>query len=304
MALGSYITKFTTNLDKIIERETLTSDLNMDGSLLGELSGAGEIKIPSIAMDGLGDYSRSEGFAAGSITTEWKTYQLRFDRGREFVIDAMDDEERAAIVSANAMAEFDRTKVVPEVDAVRFSILAEKAETTVSAALTTADGALDAVLKAEQVMEDSGAELSECLLYCTSAVKGLLRKAQSYRLSQGEDPNGRFQKFDDMKLVTVPTARFYDAIDLLDGKTTGETAGGYRKHVKGSGEGDAAGVGLNFIVVHPSAARAIQKHKALRYFAPETNQAADAHKWQVRLFHDLLVYEQKKSLIYCHKATA
>ena len=30
------------------------------------------------------------------------------------------------------------------------------------------------------------------------------------------------------------------------------------------------------------------------------NQEKDAHKWQYRLFHDLLVYEGKKSLIYAH----
>lgn len=296
MALGTYITKFTTNLDKIIERETLTSDLNINGNLLGELTGNGEIKLPTIAMDGLGDYSRTDGFVAGSVTTDWETYKLRYDRGREFTIDAMDDEERAAIVSANVMAEFERTKIVPEVDAVRFSILAENAGKTVSADLTTADAALDAVLAAEEAMEDNGAELSECLFYSTSAVKGLLRKAQNYRLGQGEAPNGRFETFDDMKLKTVPTARFYDDIDLYDGKTSGEEAGGYVKN--------ASAVGLNFIVMHPSAAQAIQKHKVLRYFAPGTNQDADAHKWQLRLFHDLLVYEQKKGLIYVHKAAA
>lgn len=30
------------------------------------------------------------------------------------------------------------------------------------------------------------------------------------------------------------------------------------------------------------------------------NQADEAHKWQYRLFHDLLVYLQKNGLIYAH----
>ena len=94
----------------------------------------------------------------------------------------------------------------------------------------------------------------------------------------------------------MPSARFNTAIDLLDGTTGGEEAGGFAKA--------SAGKAINFMIVHPSACAAIQKHKKLRYFAPDTNQSKDAHKWQYRLFHDLLVYDNKKKLIYCHTATA
>ena len=65
-----------------------------------------------------------------------------------------------------------------------------------------------------------------------------------------------------------------------------------------------AGKAINFMMVHPEAAAAIQRHQKLRYFAPDINQAKDAHKWQYRLFHDLLVYENKKERIYAHLATA
>lgn len=292
MALGDYITKFTDRIDRIIERETLTSDLNMNTDLLGDFNEAGEIQIATIAMDGLADYGKETGFVKGSVTTGWETYKLRYDRGREFNIDAVDDEERAAIVSANVMAEFERTKVVPEVDAVRFATLAANAGSTVAANLTTADGALDAVLAGEEAVQDLGVDLSTCILYCTSKVKTLLRKAQNYRLGQGEDPNGQFATFDEMKLVTVPTARFQSRVDLLDGTTEDEEAGGF------AAASDSKA--LNFMIVHPSAAAAIQRHRTLRYFAPEVNQDRDAHKWQLRLFHDLLVYSQQKGKIYCH----
>lgn len=300
MALGAYVTKFTNKLDQLIERETLTSDLNMNGDLLGELSGAGEIKVAKLAMDGLGDYDRAAGFAPGSVTTDWETFKLQYDRGRQFEIDAMDDEERAAIVSANVMAEFERTKVIPEVDAIRFAKMAQNAGTTATGALATPEAALDAVLAGEQAVEDTGANLAQCVLYCTSAVKGLLRKAQNYRIGQGEAPNGTFGTFDDMKLVTVPSDRFASKVQLLDGKTKAEgndqTAGGYKA------ADDASAI--DFLIVHPSAVAAIQKHQTLRYFAPDVNQGKDAHLWQYRLFHDLLVYENKKALIYAHTAPA
>ena len=264
----------------------------MNTDLLGDFNEAGEIQIATIAMDGLADYGKETGFVKGSVTTGWETYKLRYDRGREFNIDAVDDEERAAIVSANVMAEFERTKVVPEVDAVRFATLAANAGSTVAANLTTADGALDAVLAGEEAVQDLGVDLSTCILYCTSKVKTLLRKAQDYLLGQGEDPNGQFATFDEMKLVTVPTARFQSRVDLLDGTTEDEEAGGFAAAPDSKA--------LNFMIVHPSAAAAIQRHRTLRYFAPEVNQDRDAHKWQLRLFHDLLVYSQQKGKIYCH----
>lgn len=296
MALGSYVTKFTDKLDKIIERETLTSDLNMNGDLLGELSGAGEIKVAKIAMDGLANYGKASGFVAGSVTTDWETMKLAHDRGREFEVDALDDEERAALLSANLMSEFERTKVIPEVDAVRFSKLAASAGKAVAADLTTADATYKAVAAAEEALEDLGADLSRCILYCTSAVKRMLREnvKQNYRLAQGESPNGKFSTWDEMKIVTVPSARFSDKITLYDGTTESQEAGGFVAAT------DAKAI--NFMVVHPSACAAIQKHKKLRYFAPDVNQGKDAHLWQYRLFHDLLVYENKKGLIYCHTA--
>lgn len=298
MALGAYAQKFTTRLDKIIERETLTSDLNMNGDLLGEFSDSGEIKVATIAMDGLANYDRATGFVDGEVTTDWETYKLRYDRGRAFSIDAMDDEERAGIVSANVMAEFERTKVIPEVDAIRFATLAANSGETTAADITTADAAYKAVATAEEAVEDAGVDLSTCLFYCTSTIKRLLREnqKQNYRLSQGENPNGNFLMWDEMKIVTVPTARFQSKITLLDGTTEDQEAGGF------TAADDA--LALNFMIVHPSAAAAIQRHKKLRYFSPDTNQKRDAHLWQYRLFHDLLVYQQQKAKIYAHTVAA
>ena len=282
--------KYTARLDKILEAETKTADLNINGELVGEFVGAGEIKIATLALDGLADYDRANGFVAGDMDISWGTYKLAHDRGREFSIDAMDDGEHLMLVTANAMAEFARTKVIPEVDAIRFATLTEKAGATATGALTK-DTVLDALMTAEEAVGEH-ADVDGAILYTTLAVKNLIRRALPYRMGQGENPNGKFETFDDMKIVTVPTSRFYSAVDLLDGKTTGETEGGYKKA--------DAGAPINFMIVKPEAAAAIQRHEKLRYFAPDVNQEKDAHKWQYRLFHDLLVYEGKKSLIYAH----
>ena len=283
--LNGAVTKFTTRLDKVIETATVTSDLNINGDLVGEVSNTGEAKIAKIAMQGLANYNRENGFTAGDVTLDWETMKLAYDRGREFSIDALDDEEHMLIVSANVMSEFARTKVVPEVDAIRFARLYEKGK-QVTTEITTPEDALDAVLAAEEHMEGLGAELSQCILYASPKMKTLLRKAQSWRISNGEGSvSTNIELFDGMKLRTVPTGRFFTKIDL-----TADGEGGFAKA--------SDGYALDFVVMHPSAAQAIQKHEKLRYFAPDVNQERDAHKWQSRLHHDLLVFENRKEIIY------
>lgn len=288
--LGNAVKKFTARLDKVLEAEPKTSFLNMNGDLVGELKGNGEVEIAKIAMDGLGDYDRAVGFPAGSITLDWETVKLNYERAREFEIDVMEDEERELIVSANLMSEFARTKVAPEVDAIRFAKLAEKSGNKKAETFTDEKAALDAVLMAEEALQDAGAQLSTCKLCLTSHMKTLLRKAQPWRIGQGEAPSGNFDTFDEMQLVVVPGNRFITAIDLLDGKTAGEEAGGFKAA--------AAGVPINFMAIHPSAAAVLNKHEKLRYFSPDVNQDKEAHKWQYRLFHDVFVYENKADLIY------
>ena len=307
------IQKYTNRLDGILQRGPLTEDLNINQDLVGELVGAGQIKIAKLTMDGLADHRRNGGFTAGDLTLVWETMSLAYDRGRSFSIDAMDDEESEAIVTAEAMGEFARTKVVPEVDAVRFAKLAASASSEGTATATTystAAAAFDAVLAAEEFVQDWGSALQDCVLYCAPYVKTLLRKAaaDNFQMRPGEGPNTNFMTFDEMKLVTVPATRFYTAIDLYDGTTSGETAGGYVKHVATSASGTegqdgyvpatAAGKDINFMIVNPACAEAVVKHNPLRYFAPDVNQTDDAHLWQYRLYHDLFIYENKVNGIY------
>ena len=298
-SLGNVAEKYTARLDRILTHEIKTADLNVNQNLVGEFVGVGKVAVAKLALSGLGEYDRSNGFPTGDINLDWEVLQLTHDRGREFSIDVMDDEERERVVSANVMAEFARTKVIPEVDAIRFATLAQNAGTTVAANLT-ANTVEDAILAGEAAISEV-ADLDGTILYLTVTTKNLLRKALPYRIGQGENPSGKFETFDDMKIVTVPQARFYSAIDLYDGTTTGQEDGGYVKHVSAGG-GDAAGKNINFMLVNPRACGAIQKHQRLRYCAPDVNQEKDAHKWQYRLFHDLLVYENAADLIYSHTA--
>lgn len=78
-------------------------------------------------MDGLANYDRQadSGYTKGSIKYEYKTYTMTQDRGRKFQIDSQDvDETNFVLTATTIMGEFQRTKVIPELDAYRLSKLA------------------------------------------------------------------------------------------------------------------------------------------------------------------------------------
>ena len=57
-----------------------------------EFVNANTVKVFKLSMDGLGNYSRNNGYVAGSVTGAWETMTLSKDRARTFSVDAMDNE--------------------------------------------------------------------------------------------------------------------------------------------------------------------------------------------------------------------
>ena len=66
----------------------------------------------------------------------------------------------------------------------------------------------------------------------------------------------------------------------------------------------ANGAGINFMIVEKSAVLQVQKMALPKIFDPDTNQDKDAWKFQYRLYHDALVFENKVDGIYVSKKNA
>lgn len=111
-------------LDKVYKQASLTAKLDGAADLARQGANANELIIPKLDMQGLGDYSRNDGYVKGDVTLTNETVKCNFDRGRMFNVDTMDNLETAGIAFGQLAGEFIRTKVVPELDAFRLATYA------------------------------------------------------------------------------------------------------------------------------------------------------------------------------------
>lgn len=280
--------KYTDLLDEVYKASSKSSVLDMDGALVQAGANANEIIIPKLSMDGLADYDRNSGYVNGNVTLTNETVKFNYERGRKFSVDAMDNEETAGVAFGRLSAEFIRTKVVPELDAFRFATYAGidgigKAAATIS----SGEAVLAAVLTANNEMDEAEVPEDGRYLFITPTLYNLAMSVDSYKSKAVLD------KF--AGIIQVPQTRFYSAIDLYDGKTGGEEAGGFVKNAD-------AGRNINFLIVHKAAAIQFSKHLVNKIFSPEENQFADAWQFNYRAYGIVDAYENKAAGIYLHTA--
>ena len=274
-------------LDEVYKNASLTAVLDGANDLVQQGANANELLIPKMSMDGLGDYSKSAGYVQGDVTLEMETVKCNFDRGRMFTVDSMDNIETAGVAFGRLAGEFIRTKVVPELDAFRFASYAGLSgiSTTTGAALSTGADVIAAIAAAADGMDNDEVPQSERYLFITPTLLGLVRDMQT---SQSRAVLDQFAG-----VVKVPQSRFYTAIDQLDGKTSGEEAGGYTKATSAKN--------INFMIIHKPAVIQFEKHVVPKIVTPEQNQDADAWKFGYRNVSIADGYESKVKGIYLHK---
>ena len=284
--------KYVPLLDEVYKKAALTSVLDSDASLAQAGANANEIVIPKIDMDGLGDYSRNSGYTNGDVTFTNETVQFNYERGRMFSVDAMDDEETAGLAYGKLASEFIRTKVAPEGDAFRFAQYAGTSGIgSASGTLSTGADVIAALRTAITTMDEAEVPYENRYLFITPTLKGLTDDLDT---TKSKEVFNRFAQ-----VIEVPQTRFYTAIDLRDGKTSGEEAGGYVKHVS-TGSGNAAGKDINFMIIEKSAVMQYNKHIAPKVITPEQNPDADAWKFGYRKYGLADVYENKVAGLYVH----
>lgn len=291
--------KYVPLLDEVYQNAALTSVLDSDSSLAQAGANANEIIIPKIDMDALGDYDRNNGYTNGDVTMTNETVKFNYERGRMFTIDEMDNEETAGLAYGKLASEFIRTKVAPEGDAFRFATYAGVtgiSKVATPATLSTGADVISALRTATNKMDEDEVPYENRYLFITPTLKGLVDDLDT---TKSKEVLARFSQ-----IILVPQTRFYTAIDMLDGKSTNEAKGGYKRHAKGSDSGDTNGADINFMIIHKDAVMQYNKHIAPKVVTPEQNQIADAWKFGYRKYGLADVYENKVAGIYLHHKAA
>lgn len=267
-------------LDEVYKNASKTAILDGAPELASQGANADELIIPKIDMDGLGDYDRNSGYTQGDVTFTNETVKCNFDRGRMFTVDNVDNMDTAGMAFGRLSGEFIRTKVVPELDAFRFATYAATSGADITAhSGSYADG--EAVRKAiaakNDAMTDAEVPAEGRVLFINPVLIGMIRDMDTTKSKE------LLAKF--AAVVEVPQARFYTAIEQLDGKSEGQKKGGFKKA--------DSGFNLNFLIVEKSAVIQYQKHVAPKTVTPEQNQDADAYKFGYRNVGIADTYENK-----------
>lgn len=291
---------FQKTLDEITVHEALTGW--MDGNVKQVIyNGGAEVKIPKRTVAGLADYDRDNGYVQGGIGLSYETRTMTQDRGRKFQLDAMDIDETNFVASASdAMAAFQRERIIPEIDAYRISKLADyaiNAEMVRYGYIASSQQTLAEIKTGIKEIRNNGysgelvCHISYDALYDVELQ--MAGKLASVSFSQaGIDT--RVPSIDGVPLIATPSNRMYTAVTIYDGTTTGQTDGGYAKA--------STAKTINFIICARTTPIAVTKQDKMKIFTPEQNQDADAWKMNYRRFHDLWVLDNKANSIYVNVA--
>lgn len=262
-------------------------------------NGGKEIKIPSLSTSGLADYDRDNGFVQGAITLTHETYTMTQDRGRTFQLDAMDVNESGFLANATAVAgEFQRTQVIPEIDAYRYSKIYTLANENnrVSAAYTPAKATLlDALRDDISVVQDLVGDgiplvitMAHPVATILDSVSDISKSISVIDFKQGA-VNLKVKALDEIPIRRVPSARMKTAYLFKDGKTSGQESGG----IAPASEAKQ----INWIICPQNVPIAVSKTDKLRIFSPEVNQDADAWKIDYRKYHELWITKNKMNTV-------
>ena len=244
------ITKFNTRIvDEYFVQESKSVILENGRKYMAlDFTEAGYVKVASILLDGLSDYyqhqeatqpsnpadyaayagnvaaSSRDGLALGGATVEWEIYKLQWKRGRRFEIDHISNEETGNVLLGNLFEQFNKLKVIPEVDAARFSTIADCASVSlgnlvVGASITTTNdetGIMHRIVDAETWLANHGVPADSQAIFISYTDYALLRTSNELVkfLSQGDIRNGdgvtlKVEKFGVTPIIPVPDDRFF-----------------------------------------------------------------------------------------------
>lgn len=316
------ITKYLTNaVDTVLATESKTALLENGSKFMDlDFKEAGYVRVLSILMDGLSDYYRvnngtvanpyahyqngsGDGYRVGNSSATWEIFRLKYDRGRQFQVDNMDNEELAGQIIANLLTEFLRTKVVPEIDTVRFSTIAGYCSASLGNLVSETPTATDAdtgiihrLNAGIEWLTEREVPMEDMVIFVNPKVMTLIRNTPelSKYILQTDFNSERgvtftLPAYNGIPIVEVPSNRFY-----TNAVVSGENGyyPGADSHL------------LNFMILSKKAAVPVVKLQKSKIWGPDQVQDFDGFKVNFRLYHDLIVPKNKVVACYASEAAS
>lgn len=314
------ITKYLPQaVDKYFAAESKTAVLEQGSKFIDvNFNEAGYVKIASFLMDGLSDYYKTQGsvapsnpadyaayagnvnagqrdgFEIGGVSVKWEIFRLQYVRGKQFRIDYIENEETAGITIGNAIEEFNRVKVIPEVDATRFSIIADTTSVSLGNMVSETVAANQIISKFNGAFEwltENEVPEEEQIIFVSPSVMTLIRNSTEltkfltqgdYRAASGIDFT--VEKYGGRPIIEVPSNRFFTNVLV--------TNNGYRPQTSSKV--------INYMVVSAKAVIPIRKLEWNKIYGPELSGIAGFHGYIINylIYHGVVIPENKITGVY------
>ncbi len=281
--------KYLGDIDKIITQSSKTGFL-ADNAFKMKFSGSKTVYLPEIEMDGLGDYSRTDGYPKGDSSLTYTPYTLNQERGKQLFLDAQDsDESGISDLAGKLVGEFTRTRVIPEVDAYNISALFAIAAAANNVLEPNADSPVADLLTiinaCEEKMEYEGGNM---VALVNPAMYNLLQtttELQRY-LSVSDFTQGgltyKVKNLNGVPIIPVSSSRMKTSYTFGD---------------NGFAPANNAG-DICALVLPKDSASFVKKVDKCQILSPDQVEDFDAYKINFRMYYDLICKNSRRETIF------
>ena len=290
----NYAEQWSPELLEILMQGTLTSPFITDSV---KWLDAKTFHFTQMNVSGYKNHQRNGGWNRGSYAQTDVPYTVEHDRDVEFLVDKADvDETNKTASIQNISRVFEETQVAPEIDALFFSKVAQKAQETEGYYSSTAeaDWTKENVFSKLKTMLSAGKlrryrSKGALIVYVTSTIMDLLEQSTDFtrKIDIGQIAEGgtgietRITDIDGTPVMEViDDERFYDKFNWEPNDGGFAPAEGAHK--------------INVLIASLLSCKTVPKIASIYYFEPGTHTLGDGYLYQNRNLSDTFVFPNGK----------
>ena len=301
-----YAEKYQSFIDEELEAGSYTEWMTPNSEEV-DYSGGKDIKIATLEVSGLGDYD-STGAAGnkypnGSVKQVWNSYTMEMDRAIRFELDRMDPSDSGFISTMeNIFRVFTKKQLAPEQDIYRFNKLYStlNADTnwkpthvSTTTGLTAAN-AVSTIMGLTNITKDDVGEDMDYIGFIARKNEQAFRDAaknnnNSITFNNTITINGitytGVMVVNELPCIFVPSRRLQTTIQINDGRTAGQEAGGISI--------DPASKQIEFLLTNADGPMAVGKLNSAKQFTADQNQLGDDDLAMFRYIYDCWLLKNK-----------